>query len=69
MPKISGGGRKIGRNKEGCVKYRQGHRREKNKIRKWKKILKGLPDNNETAIELKNRIKKLEERIIRDFKD
>lgn len=64
MAKISGGGRKIGRNKEGCARYKQGHRREKNKIRKWKKILKGLLDNNETAIDLKNKIKKLEEKIV-----
>lgn len=69
MAKIGGGARKIGRNKEGCVKYRQGHRREKKKIRRYKKMLKKLLDNNETAIVLKDRIKKLEERIIRDFKD
>ena len=61
MKKIGGGARKIGRNKEGCVEYRQGHRREKNKIKKWKKILKKLQDNSDTAINLKNKIKKLEE--------
>ncbi|MBA7565021.1 hypothetical protein ES695_14955 [Candidatus Atribacteria bacterium 1244-E10-H5-B2] len=65
MAKISGGGRKIGRNKEGCAEYKKEHRREKNKIRKWKKMLKGLLDNNETAIELKNKIKKLEEEVIK----
>ena len=65
MPKISGGTRKIGRNKEGCTEYRQGHRREKNKIRKYKKMLKKLLDNNETAIDLKNKIKKLEEEMIK----
>ena len=64
MAKISGGGRKIGRNKDKCAKYKQEHRREKNKIRKWKKLLKGLLDNNETAIELKNKIKKLEEKMV-----
>ncbi len=70
MEKIKGrGARKIGRNKEGCVKYRQRHHKEKNKIRRYKKILKGLLDNNKTAIVLKNRIKKLEDKIIRDFKD
>lgn len=64
MAKISGGGRKIGRNRDKCAKYRQEHRREKNKIRKWKKLLKGLLDNNETAIELKNKIRKLEEKLV-----
>jgi len=63
--KIKGGGaRKIGRNKESCAKYKKNNRREKNKIRKWKKILKGLLDNNETAIDLKNKIKKLEAKIV-----
>jgi len=63
--KIKGGGaRKIGRNKESCAKYRQNNHREKNKIRKWKKMLKKLLDNTETAIALKNKIKKLEEKIL-----
>ncbi|GAI94542.1 unnamed protein product, partial [marine sediment metagenome] len=35
----------------------------------YKKMLKKLLDNNETAIVLKDRIKRLEEKIIRDFKD
>lgn len=61
MAKISGGARKIGRNKEGCVEYRQGHRREKNKICKYKKMLKKLLDNSKTAVFLKSKIKKLEE--------
>jgi len=65
MAKIGGGARKIGRNKEGCVEYRQGHRREKNKIRKYKKMLKKLLDNNETAIFLKSKIKKLEEELVK----
>ena len=65
MEKVGGGGRKIGRNKEECARYRQRHRREKNKSRKWKKILKKLQDNSDTAIDLKNKIKKLEEEIIR----
>jgi hypothetical protein len=65
MAKISGGAKKIGRNKDKCAKYKQGHRREKNKIRKWKKMLKGLLDNNETAIDLKNKIRKLEEEVIK----
>ena len=65
MAKVKGGGaRKIGRNKESCAKYKQNNRREKNKIKKWKKMLKKLLDNSETAIDLKNKIKKLEEKII-----
>ncbi len=64
MKKIGGGTRKISRNKEGCVKYKQGHRREKNKIKKYRKMIKKLPDNNETCIELKNKIKELEEKLI-----
>ncbi len=63
--KIKGGGaRKIGRNKETCAKYRQNNRREKNRIRKWKKMLRRLQDNSDTAIDLKNKINKLEEKII-----
>ena len=64
MLKVSGGSKKIGRNKDKCAKYKQNNHREKNKIRKWKKMLKKLPDNSETAIDLKNKIKKLEEKII-----
>ena len=64
MKKSSGGARKIGRNKETCDKYKKNNRREKNKIKKYKKMLKKLLDNNETAIDLKNKIKKLEEKLI-----
>ena len=64
MEKISGGTKKIGRNKDKCIKYKTGHRREKNKIRKYKKMIKKLPDNNETCIDLKNKIKILEEKIL-----
>ena len=63
--KIKGGGaRKIGRNKESCAKYKQNNRREKNKIRKWKKMLKRLQNNSDTAKDLKNKIKELEEKMI-----
>jgi len=59
--KIKGSGaRKIGRNKETCAKYIQNNRREKNKIRKWEKMLRKLQDNSDTAIDLKNKIKALE---------
>lgn len=62
MKKISGGTKKIGRNKDKCAKYKIEHRREKNKIKKYKKMIKKLLDNNETCIYLKNKIKKLEAR-------
>ena len=64
MVKVGGGSKKIGKNKDRCVIYKQEHRREKNKIKKWRKMLKKLLDNNETAIELKNKIKELERRIV-----
>ena len=60
MVKISGGGRKIGRSRDKCAKYRQGHRREKNKIRKWKKLIKKLSPDNSMRIQLKKRIKEVE---------
>jgi len=61
MSKIgSGGTKKIGRNKVKCQAYKNDNHREKNKIRKWKKIIKGLLPNNNTRKELKLKIKKLE---------
>jgi len=63
--KVQGGGAgKTGRNKESCAKYIQNNHREKNKIRKWKKMLRKLQDNSDTAIDLKNKIKGLEGKII-----
>ena len=59
----SGGSRKIGRNKDKCAKYRLKQHREKNKIKKWKKLIKKLPANNETCIDLKNKIRELEKVI------
>ena len=56
----SGGSRKIGRNKVKCAEYKLEHRREKNKIRKYTKMLKKLQDNSDTAIEIKNKIRALE---------
>ncbi len=61
----SGGSRKIGRNKDKCAKYAGEHRREKNKIRKYQKMLKKLQDNSDTAVDLKNKIRELEEVIIK----
>ena len=63
MEKISGGTKKIGRNKDKCVKYKQNNRKEKNKIKKYKKMIKKLPGNNETCIDLKNKIRILEKKI------
>jgi len=60
----SGGSRKIGRNKDKCAKYTQAHRREKNKIHKYRKMLKKLQDNSDTAIDLKKKIRELEKIII-----
>ena len=62
---IKGGGTsKIGRNKDVCAKYRLNQRREKNKIKRWKKIIKKLPDNNKTCMGLKSKIRELEKVII-----
>ena len=55
----SGGTKKIGRNKINCQRYKNENRREKNKIRKWQKMIKHLPDNNMRK-ELEMKIKKLE---------
>ncbi|KKL82387.1 hypothetical protein LCGC14_1985240 [marine sediment metagenome] len=60
----SGGSGKIGRNKDKCAKYRLKQHREKNKIKRWKKSIKKLPDNNKTCIDLKNKIIELEKVII-----
>ena len=51
----SGGTKKIGRNKLKCQIYKNANCREKNKIRKWNKIIKKLLPNNPTrkALELK----------------
>ena len=65
MKNVKGGGsRKIGSNKEKCAKYAGKHTRERNKIRKYTKMLKKLQDNGDTAIDLKNKIRELEKVII-----
>ena len=61
----SGGTKKIGRNKIKCQAYKNEHRREKNKIRKWKKMIRHLPDNNMRK-ELEKRIKKFEKEVIQN---
>lgn len=55
----SGGTKKHGRNKIKCQKYKNEHRREKNKIKKWRKMIKKLPDNNMKK-ELEARIRRTE---------
>lgn len=64
MARVSSGGtRKHGRNKISCQKYKNDNRREKNKICKWKKIIKHLLPNNNTRKELEIRIKKFESKM------
>lgn len=61
--KKAGGTKKIGRNKDKCAKYRSEQRREKNKIRKWKKIIKKLDPENNMRKTLESKIKGLERKI------
>ncbi len=64
MPKLgSGGTKKIGRNKIKCAKYAQDDRREKNKVHKWKKIIKNLLPNNPTRKDLEAKIKSIESKM------
>ena len=60
MRKTSGGAKKFGRNKEKGQKYRDQNRREKNKIRKWKKLIKKLSPDNSMRKQLEKRIKEVE---------
>ena len=59
-----GGTKKIGRNKDKCAKYRLKQHGEKNKVRKYKKLIKGLPVENIMRIGLEKKIKELEKKII-----
>jgi len=61
MRKTSGGAKKFGRNKEKCQRYRDQSRKEKNKIRKWKKLIKNLALDNSMRKQLEKRIKEVEE--------
>lgn len=64
MKGISGGGtKKYGRNKDKCAKYALAHTREKNKIRRYTKMLKKLQGNSQTAVDIKNKIRALERLI------
>jgi len=60
----SGGAKKHGRKKDGCQKYIAGQRREKNKIKKWKKLIKRLKPENSMRRELEKKIKEYEAKIV-----
>jgi len=60
MKKESGGARKFGRSKKKCQRYQGENRREENKIRKWKKLIKNLSPDNRMRKQLENRIKEVE---------
>ena len=64
MKGVGGGSKKIGRNKDTCTKYRLTQRREKNKISKWKKLIKNLPGDNAMRVELEKKIRALGSKII-----
>ena len=65
MKGVKGGGtKKMGRNKDKCALYRLKQHREKNKVRKWKKLIKDLPVENIMRIGLEKKIKELEKKII-----
>jgi len=65
MKGVTGGGtKKIGRNKDTCAKYRLKQRKEKNKIRRWKKLIKNLSSDNAMRVELEKKIRALEKKII-----
>lgn len=59
MKKIGGGARKYSRNKEKCQSYRDQNRREENKVRKWKNLIKKLSPDNSMRIQLEKRIKEV----------
>ena len=54
------GGKKCGRNKEKCQRYQDQNRWEKNKIKKWKKLIKSLSPDNDMRMQLEKRIKEVE---------
>jgi len=64
MKKVGSGTRKIGRNKDKCAQYRLKQHREKNKMRKWEKLIKNLSADNAMRIELEKKIRALERKII-----
>lgn len=59
MKKTSDGARKFGRNKAKCQKYQGQNQREKNKIKKWRKLIKKLSPDNSIRKELEKRIEEV----------
>ncbi len=56
----SGGTAKIGRGKRTCERYRQEHRREKNKARRLRAMIKKLAPDNNMRKQTEARIRELE---------
>lgn len=56
----SGGTKKHGRNKDICARYRNEHRREKNKIVKLSAMIKRLAPDNNMRKEVEKRIEELQ---------
>ena len=56
----SGGGRKHGKNKIKCQSYKSKKTREKNKIKKWTKMIKRLSPDNNMRKELERNINRIE---------
>jgi len=52
-------GRKVGRSKTSCDRYRTEHRLEKNKIRRMTAMVKNLSPDNKMRISTEKRIKEL----------
>lgn len=59
IKKTSGGARKFGRSKKKCQRYQDENRREKNKIRKWEKLIKKLSPDNSMRKQLEDRVKEV----------
>jgi len=55
---------KVGRSKATCERYRNEHRREKNKIRKLKKMIKNLSPQNRMRIKTEFQIQGLKNIIV-----
>ncbi len=60
----AGGSKKHGRNKDGCQKYIAEQHREKNKIRKWKKLIRRLKPENSMRRGLEKKIEEYEAKIV-----
>lgn len=60
----AGGTKKHSRNKDKCQKYIAEQHKEKNKIRKWKKLIKKLKPENSMRRELEKKIEEYETKIV-----